>query len=1796
MAVTAEKLTFQIDLKNAEKTRTGIKSVENNIIDLNEVAKNNQLITKNLNNVYKQQEMALKTINQGVYAQVAANKRLSKQMQQNVKDINDVNAGYEDYGKNINIVVKNAGLTAKQLENVTLKTDEQTRGWDFLTLAVKASGAVVTGYQNAISTVAFAMQGLSAAIRIIIDLTSPANIAKITMFLSAIKMLAHYKGFHALADNIDFVSEKIAYMAGRIFGLGESAEQMMRTINDLTGTIVGGLTKAVTIGSISINGFKVIIAGLITYKTIDLLNRYTSIFNGLKKSVTPAAKSVADFGEQLNKKMQPSLKNTASLGKAIADVFKPSFLNFLKFSALLSVGLDKLAASMDISESSSVRLAGKLVKLTAIIVGGLASAVSFITGQFGKFLVTIGEKMVKASDDMKEHMENAEVSLNNFIFVMQRLNNEFGEAQAGNMQKWQKVINDITSETLYSSDELHKAIKLLVLDTSRLGLTYEQNEKLIRQSVNLATSSGRTLEETIGSIISGLNGSAISLQNLGFDISATGLAHSKLTDEIGLQVQQMNEHEIVMLRANELIKQLSILDGIAATQKDTLRGKQKELNNELKIAGEIFNGSTENLQSLIDVQIRAVRLFNNMPKSIQYAVSSLKDLIGVSLIVIGTTLQYTFKILALLGAIKILVAAINLLTGATISYAAVLKTLFLRIGLISGAVFAFIKTMEYLAQTNEGVAATLKAIGTSLGLVSDQASDSTEKIGLLGKILQGLGQIIKVSVEAPLAGVLLLINQIAAGAIQGAMALNKLFGKDENVEVYQLMLQEVEGRMASLVKLTEPLQKLFTNLFGADQAFADPLKEASEPEAKKNRQKFKQDVEKIAQLINKGFDLSKEKIKLFGSEIAQASAQVEILKTALEASFNATGSREQVAEKVAKTQRDLAKAQLQLEQVKIKKLQEIDEKTQEYYIDSLKKNEQLVEAARLEGEERIKQFDLSFAELKKYTNLSKSEIKKLENYRLQLIKNNEIAISEALSETLKKQFDSIPKLEDLQKQLLETQSKRNENVNYELNLMIEQIAATRAQIQQNKILSEERRQSLIDELNARKQIIEKIKEANKANINIDSARAIEAETRLIIASNNKMAMTERQNILANHQEKMRLISEQISESKKINDGVLPENLAQKFKEQIEAADIALEVELKRAPSDVESEFNKGGDILSQAMSGALQGIDGAMGGVLSAIAGPLAAVLKAPEFLDAISSFIDSITELPTKLLESIGKLINSIMRFLIELPKTLSKLLKELPAMLIDFIKEVPGLIVGFVSEINAVILNLVESLPDILMELIPALITAMPKIALGLIKFLIADAPKIAFKIVKVMIEELPRAIVEGIVDGIIESFQLLGDLFQGKLDFGKAANNITNQVEQMIDKVTTSTSRLFNVDDITAKAQVLEPEKLADEFVKAVLKKTSWAKKIGGWIADYFKDGINKLTDWFKEKGGHIAEGFKQFMGGFSQFGKKIWEGLQSAAENIGDWGVKIWNQLVLAGEQIGGWGAKIWNGFLSAAATIGDWGTQIWKGLTQAFNDAGSFFEDIGGKIWGGLKSGLDTLGSFFKDLFDKLNPSNLFEKIFQIDYKGQGKVEKALGIDVPFAKFAQGGIIPGQAVVAGDSEINDRILALLSPGEAVIPRTKMQDPNVSRVVQSILNGSYKPEKFFNGGIKGFIQQFNPWDEVKKRFFDNFMEVFSYNSKNFYQGGVVRTENTGFNPAPAFASMSIQPSFTAMPSMGSKTTVTENYQISPTIIIENKGKPIDALMVKNAIMPTVEKELRRLSQSGKFVISNRGIRNA
>lgn len=335
-------------------------------------------------------------------------------------------------------------------------------------------------------------------------------------------------------------------------------------------------------------------------------------------------------------------------------------------------------------------------------------------------------------------------------------------------------------------------------------------------------------------------------------------------------------------------------------------------------------------------------------------------------------------------------------------------------------------------------------------------------------------------------------------------------------------------------------------------------------------------------------------------------------------------------------------------------------------------------------------------------------------------------------------------------------------------------------------------------------------------------------------------------------------------------------------------------------------------------------------------------------------------------------------------------------------------------------------------------------------------------------------------------------------------------------------------------------------------------------------------------------------------------------------------------------------KIKEAFSDVLDTFSKIGGTIWDGLMTAKDKAGDVFGDLGTKIWDSLKSAFSGIGKIFKDALDAINPANMLGKIFKFDGGGKGGVENALStitgtdIDVPFTAFARGGLVPGNAAVGGDSALNDRILALLSPGEAIVPRSVMNNPALASLVNSIISGSLSPPKFFGGAlgkasgtlsgaaqtaggdisgaaqtvggqvsdafkdVTGALDPAKLWSAFKDKALQSVWDMLQ-NAK-FHQGGLVPAFANGGEVPALLQSGEFVINRQAVNSLGlgalnqmNKGKVPGNQEFNFNIRMDVRADNLpDESFIRQRLIPTLKKELKDASLRGEFLMSNKGLR--
>jgi hypothetical protein len=519
-----------------------------------------------------------------------------------------------------------------------------------------------------------------------------------------------------------------------------------------------------------------------------------------------------------------------------------------------------------------------------------------------------------------------------------------------------------------------------------------------------------------------------------------------------------------------------------------------------------------------------------------------------------------------------------------------------------------------------------------------------------------------------------------------------------------------------------------------------------------------------------------------------------------------------------------------------------------------------------------------------------------------------------------------------------------------------------------------------------------------------------------------------------------------------------------LQDQIELLKERAELTKQRAPSPEFQQFAKMGASMASDISGIMTqgalsmvgGIASGVGAIVQAVDGLLDAI---PGLIDQVAGIFDKITALPQVLLESVRNLGRALEDYIRDYIPNLFEAVPEIVDEILTAVAEtLPNAFVDLMERLPEIMDRFMDRIPEIVESFVTGWITRQPKIWMAMMEFMVAESPRIALKMVEVMWTELPKAMIAGVVEAGKQLVEMLRNFFTGKgfkLDID--TEGIKKAAKDLSRTLTGAASELFAVLDLQQQAKAAQD-----------------AKEIANQVADGFRQGINifwemwnKAMKWLQGIWDGVWSKFEEFWNWLERIWKSVWteiekwwsalEGIWNDVwEKIGTLGQTIWDNLVEAASSIADWGQQIWDGLSGALGEFSfeQLGKDIWNGLKAVFDD--SLFKDLGKGIWNAFKTAFD--GKHITKMLNELNPLNLFDRIFDTSkaFTKPGTVEGILGINIPFVSFAQGGILGGTAQVSGDSELNDRILALLSPGEAVIPRSKMDIPFIREIVQTILD--------------------------------------------------------------------------------------------------------------------------------------------
>ena len=485
---------------------------------------------------------------------------------------------------------------------------------------------------------------------------------------------------------------------------------------------------------------------------------------------------------------------------------------------------------------------------------------------------------------------------------------------------------------------------------------------------------------------------------------------------------------------------------------------------------------------------------------------------------------------------------------------------------------------------------------------------------------------------------------------------------------------------------------------------------------------------------------------------------------------------------------------------------------------------------------------------------------------------------------------------------------------------------------------------------------------------------------------------------------------------------------------------------------------------------------GALKAAGSAIADALIGIINfLPDMINKFADVFSALNEFPEKLISAVSRLFSEFGKIFSE---TIENLITMIPTLLMDAITFVfqtfPQILMDLVENLPVILIDgFLDKLPEIVTGLITGLVSNMPKLVIGLVTGLVKAAPMIAKALFETLYIDIPKAIISGLIEGIAEIGKAISSIFTGqKISFDtKQIEDTVNNIGETISK---ATEDVFTLLDLDAAAKGFAQAEAIGEAINDAMDnaKDIWDKMLAGlkaaWMFVWDKiimPIFNLIRDawlWVNEK--VIQPILKIVQQAFQWVIDKILTPLAGLVSKAFSAAVKlITDAFNFVKEKLfDPWVNSVKAIFMFVKEKIFD---PYINGLTSIFNK----LKEVGTTIWNGFKKGFEGLGELLNKAFDAISPANLLEKLFPSDTSGKGTVETALGVDIPFANFADGGVVGGTAKVAGDSLANDLIPALLSPDEVVIPRSMTKIPEVMKILMAILSGEIPRQFAFGGSI-------------------------------------------------------------------------------------------------------------------------------
>ena len=296
------------------------------------------------------------------------------------------------------------------------------------------------------------------------------------------------------------------------------------------------------------------------------------------------------------------------------------------------------------SENKIISWTGQLAIVASFLANNFSLGVRIAVTALANLAISIGDKLIGAMTEFEAKASKAEASLRSFEFAINGFSRALGEDAVGSLSEWNKIIDQTEQNTNSSVGEIRKSIKLLVADTSGMGISFQQMQEVLSRTSDIAENNQLDLVQTTRNVIAALGGQGVALRNMGVDLTNAGLEHSHYVERLDQTLEGLEEAEKTQVRFNVLMEKSAPIIGIAKDATDTLQSANLKLDQSLLKIQQTLGQQSEATKAYTVGLTKLANIFLQLPSSIVSAVGAAQDFLGVSLKIIGTILKYAFVI------------------------------------------------------------------------------------------------------------------------------------------------------------------------------------------------------------------------------------------------------------------------------------------------------------------------------------------------------------------------------------------------------------------------------------------------------------------------------------------------------------------------------------------------------------------------------------------------------------------------------------------------------------------------------------------------------------------------------------------------------------------------------------------------------------------------------------------------------------------------------------------------------------------------------------------------------------------------------------------------------------------------------------------------------------------------------------------------------------------------------------------------------------------------------------------------